>query len=422
MIRRRRKIIATLNGSESILGMIKRWSRTSQRMIRRRVVGLTIGHVFRHLPWVRRHLALLIALALTVLGQVEVWTGLVVGGPRVPVALAFAAGTMAVAFRRRRPIAAVIGTVGALAVQGALGVDSNTGFAPLLSLFLALGTAGYLVRRPVIPLACAVGLAWFSEVLSYGLYGTGSDIAGLIGNLVYAAVIIGLAWSVGRGFAVGLLERELSQERATSAANEERLRIARDVHDVVAHSISVMALHAGGARRLLRADQQDARQALELVEQTGRDALIEIRDVLGDLRRSPSRDQGALSRASVDGLLSPVRTAGKTAEVTVDGTPRPTSPAVDLAALRILQESMTNILRHSDATKVDTRLSYTSGQVEVVITDDGTRRTDAPARGHGLAGMQERAAMVGGSVHAGPLPDRGFRVTAVLPLTDGAAR
>ena len=422
MIRRRRKIIATLNGSESILGMIKRWSRTSQRMIRRRVVGLTIGHVFRHLPWVRRHLALLIALALTVLGQVEVWTGLVVGGPRVPVALAFAVGTMAVAFRRHRPIAAVIGTVGRWRSRELSVSIPILGFAPLLSLFLALGTAGYLVRRPVIPLACAVGLAWFSEVLSYGLYGTGSDIAGLIGNLVYAAVIIGLAWSVGRGFAVGLLERELSQERATSAANEERLRIARDVHDVVAHSISVMALHAGGARRLLRADQQDARQALELVEQTGRDALIEIRDVLGDLRRSPSRDQGALSRASVDGLLSPVRTAGKTAEVTVDGTPRPTSPAVDLAALRILQESMTNILRHSDATKVDTRLSYTSGQVEVVITDDGTRRTDAPARGHGLAGMQERAAMVGGSVHAGPLPDRGFRVTAVLPLTDGAAR
>jgi signal transduction histidine kinase len=83
---------------------------------------------------------------------------------------------------------------------------------------------------------------------------------------------------------------------------------------------------------------------------------------------------------------------------------------------------MTNVLRHSDATHVDTRLSYTLGQVEVVITDDGTHRTDTPAAGHGLVGMQERAAMVGGSVRAGPLPDRGFRVTAVLPLTDGAIR
>jgi signal transduction histidine kinase len=390
-------------------------------MIRGRVMGFTIRCVFRHLSWVHRHLDLLIALALTVLGQVEVWTGLVVGGPRGPVALAFAAGTMAVAVRRHRPISAVIGAMGALVVQSGLGVDSNTGFAPLLAAFLALGTAGYLVvRRPVIPLVCAVGLAWTGVVLGYAFYRTGSDVAGLIGDLAYAALIIGVAWSVGRGFAVGRLARELSEEHAASAANEERLRIARDVHDVVAHSLSVMSLHAGGARRLLRPDQRDARQALELVEQTARDALAEIRDVLGDLRRFPSGDQPALSRASVDGLLGTVRAAGKTVEVTVDGLPRPVSPAVDLAALRILQESMTNVLRHSDATHVDTRLSYTSGQVEMVITDDGTHRLDATARGHGLAGMQERAAMVGGSLRAGPLPERGFRVTAVLPLTGGA--
>ena len=358
----------------------------------------TIGHVSGPLEWVRRHLDLLIALALTLLGQVEVWTGLVVGGVRILVAVAFAVGTMFVAARRRRPTVALVGTVGALAVQAALGVDSNTGFAPLLAAFLAIGTAGYLVRRPVVPLVPAIGLAWLAVVLSHQLPSSGDDVVELIGNLAYAGLIIGLVWTVGRGFAVGRLERALSDERAVSAANDERLRIAREVHDVVAHSISVMTLHAGGARRLLNADQDDARQALQLVEQTGRDALTEIRDVLGDLRGAAATGRMTLSPAAVDDMLRPVRAAGKSVQVTVDGTPERTSPAVDLAVLRIMQEAITNVLRHSDASHVDTRLSFAPGMVRVEVTDDGTHRVGAPSQGHGLAGMRERAATIGGSV------------------------
>ena len=370
------------------------------------------------MPWLRRHLDMLIALVLTAVGQIEVWSGLVVGGPRVADALAIAAGTMAVAWRRRYPTGAVIGACGAMALQALLGVNSNSAFAPLFAAFLAIGTAGYLVRRPVLPLACALVLIWCAVAVSGGgVPAEAGTLVNLIEGFVYAGILVVMSWLVGRGFAVGRLQSELSAERATAAAARERLWIARDVHDIVAHSISVMALHAGGARRLLHPDQQDAREALELVEQTGRDALVEIRQVLDEIRDPEGRPPQRLSLSGVEELFAPVRAAGLTTSVHVEGRTEPLPPAVDQAVVRILQEAVTNVLRHSDARSLDARLCYGPGQMRVEVTDDGTPRDAGGTVGHGLVGMRERAKMVGGSIDAGPLPGRGYRVTAVLPLT-----
>jgi signal transduction histidine kinase len=366
----------------------------------------------------RRHLDVLIALTLTAVGQFEVWSGLVVGGPRVPVAVAIAAGTMAAAFRRRLPTAAVIGTCGAITAQAVLGVDSNTAFAPLLAAFAAIGTAGYLVRRPVPLLACALALVWIAVAVSSRSDPDHRGIVDLIGGFVYAGVIVGMAWLVGRGFAVGRLQAELSDERASAAATQERLRIAREVHDIVAHSISVMALHAGGARRLLTSDQQDARQALELVERTGRDALAEIRGVLDGVRDETAPDPPRPLLADVEELFAPARAAGMATTLHVEGSTKRLPADVDLTVVRILQESVTNVLRHSDAKTLDARLCYSAGEMRVEVTDDGALRDGVGAVGHGLVGMRERVAVVGGSIEAGPLPGRGYRVSAVLPLIE----
>ncbi len=374
--------------------------------------------VIRSWSWLGRHLDALLAVGLTALGQVEVWSGLAQGGPRLPVALVVAVGTAAVAVRRSHPIPAVIVTCGSMTAQAALGVDENTAFAPLLAAFLAIGTAGYLSTRPVVALGCAVGLIWSAVLISHGR--PLGEALSLVGDLLYSAIIIALAWFVGRGFAVGRLQRQLSQERAAAAAAQERLRIAREVHDIVAHSISVMALHAGGARRLLRPDQPQAIEALEVVEATSRQALAEIRQVLTDVR-DPRTAASTMTRAALDRTVEPLRTAGLQVELVVGDLPDSLPTAIGAAGLRVIQEAVTNVLRHANATTVDIAVGITDGRLMFEIVDDGTGATDAAGRnGHGIDGMRERLTDVGGTLETGPVsgssPGRGFRVAATVPL------
>ena len=363
---------------------------------------------------------------MTALGQVEVWSGLTQGGPRVPVAVAVAVGTAAVAVRRSHPIPAVIVTCGSMTAQAALGVDENTAFAPLLAAFLAIGTAGYLSTRPLVALGCAVGLIWSAVLISHGLPLDSDGSPSIAGDLLYSAIIVTLAWFVGRGFAVGRLQRQLSHERAAAAAAQERLRIAREVHDIVAHSISVMALHAGGARRLLRPDQPQAIEALEVVEATGRQALAEIRQVLTDVRGSQAAAL-TMTKGTLDRTVEPLRAAGVQVQLVVGDLPDPLPTAIGAAGLRVVQEAVTNVLRHANATAVHIAAGVTDGRLILEIVDDGTGTTDPANRnGHGIGGMQERLTDVGGTLEAGPVtgssPGRGFRVTAVVPLDRARVR
>jgi signal transduction histidine kinase len=358
-----------------------------------------------------RWLDLLLAAALTVLGQVELWSGLVVGGPRAAVAVLLAVGTMAVAFRRQAPMAVVIVCFGCWTGQSLMGVDSDSAFAPILASFLAVGSAAFYARRPVVALLVAILLVWPAILLDKGWAPA---------DLIYAAVLILLAWSVGRAFAVGNLRAQLAEQRTNAAVAQERVEIARELHDIVAHSISVMTLHAGGVRRLLRPDQETERDALDVVEQTGRQALAELQRVLGVLRTPVDRPLEARpGLADVDELLESARATGLTADLHIEGQPRPLPAGVDLSAYRIMQEALTNVLKHAAASHVVVNINYDGGAVRLAVIDDGTGRSVVGIQpGHGLIGMRERAALYGGVLEAGPLPGRGFRIAATIPAPE----
>jgi signal transduction histidine kinase len=215
-------------------------------------------------------------------------------------------------------------------------------------------------------------------------------------------------------------ERE-REERARSAVTEERQRIARELHDVVAHSISVMTVQAGGVRRLLHADQTREREALETIEETGRQALAEMRRMLGILRQPT--DEPALapqpSIATLEALVDQVREAGLPVEYRIEGEPVPLPPGVELSAYRIVQEALTNALKYAGPARAEVSVSYGRDALELEITNDGRVDGDAQGSGHGLIGMRERVAVFGGTLEAGPREGAdGFVVKARLPVRD----
>ncbi|WP_285537320.1 sensor histidine kinase [Streptomyces lavendulae] len=211
-------------------------------------------------------------------------------------------------------------------------------------------------------------------------------------------------------------------ERAAAArrrADEERLRIARELHDVLAHSISVINVQAGVGLALLDTDPEQARTALTTIKAASKEALGEVRQVL-DTLRAP----GAAPRAPAPGLdrlpelLEQAAAAGLTVTAATEGRPRTLPPGADLAAFRILQEALTNVVRHSGSRTARIRLAWRPDGLELRVDDDGPATGDpADGSGNGLAGMRERAAALGGTIEAGPRPDGGFRVIARLPPT-----
>jgi signal transduction histidine kinase len=316
--------------------------------------------------------------------------------------------------------ALVVGITGLAVVPGASGVDPASAFGWFVAALFLMASAGYHARRPVLALAVSLGLWAASIVLQKGFEPA---------DIVFAWLLAGAAWTAGRALAGRTLRAELfeqralaaeqqAQWRAAAAVAEERLRIAREMHDVVAHSVSVMTLHVSGVRRLLRPEQTEEREALEAVERTGRESLAEMHRMLGVLRGPGSADESpAPGLARLPELLEPARAAGIRAELTVRGQQRSLPPGVELAAYRIVQEAVTNVLRHAGAGRIDCTVDYGSSSVELGVIDDGVGAGIAGG-GHGLVGMRERAAVYGGSVTAGPRPGGGFAVRAVLPVPD----
>jgi len=213
-----------------------------------------------------------------------------------------------------------------------------------------------------------------------------------------------------------------ARERAERAraerrrADEERLRIARELHDVLAHSISVINVQAGVGLALLDSDPEQARTALTTIKAKSKEALGEVRQVL-DTLRAP----GAAPRTPAPGLdrlpelVEQAASAGLT--VTVEGEPPRLSPGADLAAFRIVQEALTNVVRHSGSREARVHIEHGEGRLRLTVDDDGPATgADAGGTGNGLAGMRERAAALGGTIEAGTRPDGGFRVLAVLPI------
>nr|WP_255426921.1 sensor histidine kinase [Pseudonocardia sp. C8] len=235
-----------------------------------------------------------------------------------------------------------------------------------------------------------------------------------------------LAWLVAL-FAAGALwrvrrerieqVRRAAEEERRRRAGEERLRIAQELHDVLGHHVSLINVQAGVALFLMDDDPEQARTALTEIKRASRDLLREMRSTLGVLRgvdeQAPRLPTPGLDR--LDALLDEVRAAGLPVDRRTDGAPRPLPTGVDLAAYRIVQESLTNTRRHSGAAAAVVTLRFGADELELTVDDDGSGPADGVAEGAGLTGMRERARSVGGTLEAGPGPERGFRVHARLP-------
>jgi signal transduction histidine kinase len=206
--------------------------------------------------------------------------------------------------------------------------------------------------------------------------------------------------------------------RARAAVADERARIAREMHDSVAHSVSVMVLQAGAAEQVLAVAPERARASLLTIQDTGREAIVELRRMLGVLRDSAvetSRDpQPSVDRLGA--LVEHVRTAGLTVELKVEGEPRPLPPGVDRSAYRIVQEALTNTLKHAGPARACVTLRYRAQALELEVLDDGRGAPNVDGGGFGLVGMRERAALYGGALDAGPRPGGGYALRARLPL------
>ena len=225
-----------------------------------------------------------------------------------------------------------------------------------------------------------------------------------------------VAWVVGdyirsrRQFFIELVARH-KQERE-QAAEAERLRIARELHDVVAHNVSVIAIQAGASR----VSGNSTKETLESIERSARDTLSELNKLLGVLRKGPAELAPQPTLADVDALLRPARDSGLDATLKMTGEQRPLPAAVELSAYRIVQEAITNVLKHANASRVEVRVDYEPDALLLTIADNGTGATETASTGHGLIGMRERVQVLGGEMGTGSSSLGGFTVHAKLPL------
>ena len=326
--------------------------------------------------------------------------------------------TLPLAARRLFPTAVSAAIGAALILHLLLGFTNSfvENFAILLALYTLYASArsGWRIAVMsvilVIGLSAGVALGWRSQHHVYL-----SDIG--YNAIIFALpVILGYGVRTRRAYVAQLQEQ--SKLLAREAAADERTAIARELHDVIAHSVSVMVLQATAGRRLARRDPANAAAAFEVIEQTGRDALADLRRAIGVLKTDAAEAAALTPQPSLlqlDTLVEQVRRAGVAVHVSIDGTPRPLAPGVELSAYRIVQESLTNVLRHSGADDAVVAIRYGLEDLTVEVTDNG-RNGPAPSwDGTGLTGMRERVALLHGEFRAGSTSD-GFSVTARLPL------
>ena len=312
----------------------------------------------------------------------------------------------------------------------------------LIGIGISVATTGKAVTGAFVAILLLNLAAWL-----FGRLDRRSAVVGLL--LIYAAVIVvdtqadeltaadvGFPWflfTLFWGASVFVTSREghareaeeraqriaIEQESASlQAVAEERQRIARELHDVIAHSVSVMTVQAGAVRRLLLPEQERERQALEIVESTGREALTEMRRLVGLLREHGTMPEFAPqpSLRTLDILIGTVREAGLEVELDVQGQERELPPGVDLSAYRLVQEALTNTLKYAGPAQAWVTLRWRDDELELEVANNGHSETASNGTGHGLAGMRERVALCGGTLETGPRDGGGFVVRCHLPL------
>lgn len=333
-----------------------------------------------------------------------------------------AAVVVGLAWRRQYPLLAVLLALAGIIVGG----RPDTPFVLFAAMVVASYTVGLVERG---------GRALFGLLMAVGPPFVGLLLEGAVpADLVAIAVLYGGAWVVGRlvreqtrradGYAVEVatLQEEQAERRAQAVA-EERVRIARELHDVISHSISVITVQSQAVRRRLPPEQRRDIEDLRVVEATARQAMAELRRLFGVLRspgdRAPLTPQPGLDQ--LPRLVERTRAAGLAVEVDLQGEPFNLPPGLDLTAYRIIQESLTNAIKHAGPATARVRLCFSSTRLEIRVQDDGRgRRVDA-IDGHGLVGMEERVAMYGGTLTAAGDAGGGFTVIATIPLdTDGS--
>ncbi len=331
--------------------------------------------------------------------------------------------TVPLLWRRSAPRTSALLVYGAGVLQAvALGASLPIGFI-VSTLVMAAALGSYLeTRQSLLWLAVALGATWTIAALD-------PTSEGIISVIFTAPLFVGAPWLVGR-----LLRRMRAQHRslesltirlehereenARAAVLEERSRIARELHDIIAHSLSVMVVQAGAAEELLTADPQRAREPLVAVRQTGQEALVEMRRLLGLLRTDETATMFAPQPgvANLEVLAEQARATGMRVEVDVRGNRRPLPAGLDVAVYRLVQESLTNTRKHARASCAHVSLRFVRDTLEVEVADDGAAIASSDGAGHGLIGMRERVALYNGSLTTGPKPGGGWLVHASLPL------
>jgi signal transduction histidine kinase len=370
----------------------------------------------------------LLAAALAALGVAELWVPFAsVYGEGSPVVSTLGVLASAALLTQRRSHPAL--SIGVFVVWLVIGVLTlgqvhALFFGQVVPFMVALYSLARHGRGRLPVLGAAVGALTllFADLTLPQL----QDVDEIVFHWTVCAVAFAVGWglrsSEERAVAAAVRANEAaaeSRERARIAVAEERARIARELHDVLAHSVSLMVVQAGAAEQVVDDDAEYVRRALETIRTTGTESLDEVRRVVSILRESgeeaglePQPGMGELPR-----LVESSRSQGLDVGLAIDGDPTQVPPGLGLAAFRIVQESLTNIRKHSDATFAEVAVRVAPERLEVEVRDDGPRRREPGGAGHGLIGMRERAAVYGGALEAGP-SGTGFSVRAVIPRAE----
>ncbi|WP_432146454.1 sensor histidine kinase [Streptomyces sp. bgisy084] len=379
--------------------------------------------------------------AVPLFGFTLLWVTFQTSGAPQAIALIFTIGLcLVVALRRRAPVKMLLLTAAIGVGQLVFGIEANPGDAAMFVITYTVASG------PTVPRwasrSALIG-AVFGPALSFWRFGEGAYGRAGVGASLFITVLLTvpfvLAWVLGdsmrtrRAYWAQLEERAARLEKEREAQSRiavaaERARIARELHDVVAHNVSVMVVQADGAAYVFDTAPDQTRQALETISGTGRQALAEMRRLLGVLRTGEQPESGEyVPQPGVEqltDLIDQVRSAGLPVDFRREGEPREVPSSVELTVYRIVQEALTNTRKHGGPhVGATVRLSYRDDDLDLLVEDDGRgaqrelyEEGGSDGLGHGLIGMRERVGMVGGTLTAGPRPGGGFRVSAVLPL------
>ncbi|MCZ2860867.1 sensor histidine kinase [Blastococcus sp. VKM Ac-2987] len=345
-------------------------------------------------------------------------------GSRPPDAVAvgiLCAAAAALLLRRRRPRTALFGTVGSALVYLALDYPGGPELPVLMVAFYSVAAAGQRWETVLVVVLFGGGGAVYRAVVERESF---FEIT-LTMALLVLAFLLGDSVSTRRRLRAEVRERlraaAVEKElEAQTRVSSERMRIARELHDVLAHTITTMTVHAGAAADLLSDRPEQARRSLATLRASGRDAMTELRATIAVLRsgdEEPTR-QSVPGLAQLDALVRGVRQAGLPVELEFRGERRKLPAAVELTVYRIVQEALTNVIRHARASRAAVCVDVAPTAVEVTVEDDGAGRPEALHQGSGLLGLGERARALGGALSAGNRPGGGFRVRATLPVPE----